>query len=385
MPANFHSPRYICYTTLKEGLLHYKNTVSILKKGYQQERYRIIQLLRSKLAHKLVHEITSVDIATYRDSRLKDKNKRTGRTISPSTVRLELSLLSNFFELARIEWGFTLSQNPCKDVRKPPVPRGRSRRLTAREERQILRYAHQHKNKELYSIVVLAITTAMRQGEILSLRWENIDFRSRVAHLPNTKNGHSRDIPLSNKAREAIIRLGPKRYGKVFNYTSHGIKSTWRYMLQKLQIKNLHFHDLRHEAISRFFELGTLDMMEVAAISGHRSLSMLKRYTHLKANRLVHKLDGTKSRARRSIINMLAPYPAIIMQGKRGYKAAFPDFKSKAITAPQPSEEKALVAAKDLLLRELITLIKDGKKIPAPDHYLESKYKGTVKMIDPII
>src|SRR3546814_16039884 len=114
-------------------------------------------------------------------------------------------------------------------IRRPPrstttytlVPyttrfRVHDRRLTTREERLILRYAHGHKNRELYSIVIIALATAMRQGEILGLRWEHINFKTRVAHLPETKNGTKRDIPLSTKARDALIRFGTKSNGEDF-------------------------------------------------------------------------------------------------------------------------------------------------------------------------
>lgn len=255
--------------TLRDGLERYRTQVSILKRGYGQERYRIEQISRSFLGEKLTHEITSVDIATYRDARLSQINPRTKRPLSPSTVRLEMSLLSNYFDIGRIEWGIC-GDNPVKNVRKPTPPPGRDRRLTAREERQILRYCHAHSNVTLYSIVVLALETAMRQGEILGLRWEHINLKSRIAHLPQTKNGTKRDVPLSVKARDALIRLGVKSKGEVFAYTAEGLKSTWRFMLGKLNIENLHFHDLRHEAISRLFELGSLDMIndpECVAVS----------------------------------------------------------------------------------------------------------------------
>src|SRR3546814_20667038 len=127
--------------------------------------------------------------------------------------------------------------NPCADVRKPKIPPGRDRRLTTREERLILRYAHGHKNRELYSIVIIALATAMRQGEILGLRWEHINFKTRVAHLPETKNGTKRHIPLSTKARDALIRLGTKSNGKVLKYTKHGHKSTGRFLKTRLKIK----------------------------------------------------------------------------------------------------------------------------------------------------
>ncbi|SPX19283.1 shufflon-specific DNA recombinase [Escherichia coli] len=136
----------------------------------------------------------------------------------------------------------------------------------------------------------------MRQGEILALRWEHIDLRHGVAHLPETKNGHSRDVPLSRRARNFLQMMPVNLHGNVFDYTASGFKNAWRIATQRLRIEDLHFHDLRHEAISRFFELGSLNVMEIAAISGHRSMNMLKRYTHLRAWQLVSKLDARRRR-----------------------------------------------------------------------------------------
>lgn len=291
--------------TIKEGLDRYRTQVSILKKGYAQEKYRIEQICRSFLGTKITREVTSVDIATYRDQRLQEINPRTKRTLSPSTVRLEMSLLSNYFDIGRIEWGIC-GDNPVKNVRKPTPPPGRDRRLTSREERLILRYCHNHQNLSLFSIVVIALETAMRQGEILNLTWDNINLKTRIAHLPETKNGTKRDVPLSVKARDALIRMGVQTKGKVFGYTAEGFKSTWRFMIIKLGIQNLHFHDLRHEAISRLFELGSLDMMEVAAISGHKSLSMLKRYTQniSKPSVWSGSWRGTRARANRWLLTI---------------------------------------------------------------------------------
>lgn len=367
--------------TMAQALDHYKTRVSILKKGYVQECYRVEQLSRSFLGPMTARAITSVHIATYRDERLLQKNQKTGKLLSPATVRLEMSLLSNLFELGRIEWGIC-DDNPVLKVRKPKSPPGRERRLTAREERLILRYAHNHSNESLYSIIVVALETAMRQGEILGLRWENINLRARVAHLPDTKNGTRRDVPLSLKARDAIIRMGAENTGQVFKYGSQGLKSTWRVMLQRLAIVDLHFHDLRHEAISRLFELGTLDMMEVAAISGHKSLSMLKRYTHLKAQRLVKKLEGGKSKGRQVVINHLIPYPAIVLQVENNVSVRFLDFEEPLITSA--CRDTALAAAQDRLLRRLMTALRDAAPIPAPDQYLELVEESRIVMIDPL-
>lgn len=368
---------------LREALGHrYCTQVSILKKGYAQEKYRIDQICRSFLGDKIAREVTSVDIATYRDGRLSEENPRTKKPLATSTVRLEMSLLSNFFDIGRIEWGIC-DANPVANVRKPKPPPGRDRRLTPREERLIFRYAHQHVNKDLYSIVVLALETAMRQGEILKLQWEHINLKNRVAHLPETKNGTKRDVPLSIAARDALVRMGVQSKGRVFSYTSEGLKSTWRFMLLKLGIENLHFHDLRHEATSRLFELGTLDIMEIAAITGHKSLAMLKRYTHLKAQRLVRKLEGNKHRGKQAILDHLIPYPAKIEEDAEQIRVRLLDFDNLEVFGQ--CKTAAVRAAQDLLMRRIITCMKESTPIPAPDQYLEHVDEKCIVMIDPMV
>lgn len=367
--------------TVGAGLQRYLREVSILKRGYGQEKFRIEQLCRSPLGAKIASEVTSVDVATYRDQRLQQLNPRTKKPLSPATVRLELSLLSNFFDIGRIEWGIC-GDNPVKNVRKPPPAPGRDRRLTAREERQIMRYCFKHSNRELLSIVVLALETAMRQGEILALSWEHINLKSRIAHLPQTKNGTKRDVPLSVKARDALVRLGVQSKGKVFSYTSAGLKSTWRYMLQQLEIENLHFHDVRHESVSRLFELGSLDMMEVAAISGHKSLAMLKRYTHLRATRLVPKLEGHRNKGKQVVLDNLIPYPASIQDTPTGVQVRLLDFHN--LTVEAPDRGSAIRQAGDALLRQLMRMLKDSIPIPSPDQYLDPVDDHSVHMIDPL-
>lgn len=366
---------------VKDALNKYKKSVSILKKGYEQEKYRIDQIGNSPLGQIVTRKVTSVDIATYRDTRLAQINNKTKKTISTATVRLELSLLSSFFDICRIEWGLC-DINPVANVRKPKPSPGRDRRLTAREERLILRYAYSHINPDLYSIIVLALETAMRQGEILNLRWEHINLKSRIAHLPETKNGSKRDIPLSVKARDVLIRLGVQTKGKVFNYTPQGIKSTWRFMLIKLGIENLHFHDMRHEAVSRLFELGTLDMMEIASISGHKSLSMLKRYTHLKAQRLVSKLEGNKNKGKQIVIDYLVPYPAKVKREEGGVKVHILDFEELVVTGM--CIQSTIEIAQDALLRRIVSLIRESKYVPPPDQYLEVVDERQLIMIDPM-
>ncbi|SUG86703.1 shufflon-specific DNA recombinase [Salmonella enterica subsp. enterica] len=174
--------------------------------------------------------------------------------------------------------------------------------------------------------------------------------------------------------------------GSVFNYTSSGFKSAWRVALQRLSIIDLHFHDLRHEAISRLFELGTLNVMEVAAISGHRSLNMLKRYTHLRAYQLVSKLDARR-RQTQKIAPYFVPYPACIESVNEeagqdhGYRVHLPDFDG--LSASGASRASALEAAGVLLLRTLANAAQRGERVPRPGDLPEGKLERV--MIHPLM
>ncbi len=198
------------------------------------------------IADLFIHQVTSVEISKFRDERLVTVNSRTGKPLTASTVRLDLALLSDMFSVGKIEWGIC-QENPVANVRKPKLPPGRDRRLTPREEKLILRHCVKHGTLEMLRIVQLALETAMRQGELLAMRWEFVNLKQRIIHLPETKNGSKRDVPLTIHARDILASHGAKASGPVFSYKNTGIKSSWRSMIKKLGIENLHFHDLRHE------------------------------------------------------------------------------------------------------------------------------------------
>jgi len=346
---------------LGKALEKYYATVSIYKRGQLQEFYRVNVIRRTALAEKYMDEITSVDIAEYRDFRLSSISSRTGRAVSANTVRLEMALLSAMYNIARVEWG-TCTSNPVEHVRKPPVSGGRTRRLDVSEERRIVR-ALKAKNPQLLAIFYLALETAMRQGEILSLSWEYIDLNIGVAHLPITKNGSSRDVPLSSSARQVLREFAGPSHGPVFSYTSNGFKSAWRLTLEGLGIDDLHFHDLRHEAVSRLFELGTLNVMEVAAISGHKSMNMLKRYTHLRALHLVNKLDVRKRQAQK-FAALFVPYPVDVVHAPEGISLWFRDLENMCISGA--TKEDAISAASVALLRIQALAASRGERLPPP-------------------
>lgn len=372
---------------LNSILAYYVETVSVHKRSYKSEVYRI-KALNNLMGYLTLGEITPLHVVAFRDKRLATPHPRdASRTLASSTVKHELMLLSHLFSTAIAEWGMDSLVNPVLKIRKPKAPPGRSRRLTSREEKRLLREAYRHPNREFYAIIVLALETAMRQGEILSLLWENISWSKRTALLPITKNGDTREVPLSKTAYSILSEhLTPQAKGRVFTYSSSGLKSTWRFFIRGLGILDFHFHDLRHCAISSLLERG-LNAIEVATISGHRSMAMLKRYSHLNASLLVEKLDPKpRIKKDRPILRKhLPPYPAIVTKYCRAIEIDFPDFINFSFEGS--NEALVMKEAQAQLLRKLVGMLCDGETPPSPSavEAVEIKLaKSRVEMIAPI-
>ena len=177
---------------------------------------------------------------------------------------------------------------------KPGKPR--TRRLEAGEEQALLAACAASGAHYLHSFVVLALETAMRFGELAGVTWANVNFEKRTIYLPDTKNGHARTVPLSTRAVAALQILPRAISGRLFSAKPGSIRSAFLIAFKKARLlnggallQNLRFHDLRHEAVTRLFEKG-LNPIEVGMISGHKTLSMLQRYTHLRSEELVVKL-----------------------------------------------------------------------------------------------
>ena len=266
-------------TTLDEALERYENEVSVHKKGHPQERKRIRQWRNHPLANRFLATLRSSDFAKYRDNRLK--------SVSPTTVRLELAIISHLFEIARKEWGMEGILNPVKSIRLPKPSEARDRRLGKNELESLLQQA----TSPYSEIFQFAIETGMRRGEISVMRWEHVNLKNRTLCIPETKTGKSRIVPLSSVATEILSSLARNIDGSVWGVGADSISHAFSDVCKKAKLEDLRFHDLRHEATSRFFEQG-LNVMEVSSITGHQTLQMLRRYTHLKAEDLVKKLDG---------------------------------------------------------------------------------------------
>jgi integrase len=269
-------------TTLSSLIKKYREEVLPEKRG--RSLASALRQLDAAFGQYAISSITSEMISKHRNDRLK--------TVSASTTKKEINLLSKLFDLAGKEWGIPIAANPCAMVSRPIEPKGRDRRLEDGEEVRLIKACQESESApELVAIVQLALETGARLGELLKLRWQDINLVKRTAKLLDTKNGEDRVIPLSSKALEVFKSLPRHISGRVFWRwaASDSFNKTWTRACLRAEINDLKFHDLRHEAVSRLFEKG-LNSMEAASISGHKTLAMLKRYTHLRAEDLANKL-----------------------------------------------------------------------------------------------
>ena len=271
-------------TTLKEALERYGREVTPKKKGAEREARRVKAWTKHPLGVRFLSHLHGKDFAKYRDDRL-------DAGASKSTVRSELMLISALYKIARKEWGMPALRNPISDVAVPNPGRTneRDRRLVGDEEQRLL--ASLKSFGAYYApLAELAIETAMRQGELLSLTWPDVDLEKRIARLRDTKNSERRDGPLSSRAVE-IIRALPRPIDSkapLFPLDQDDVIRTFREACAAAAIENLKFHDLRHEATSRICK--RVSMHEAMKITGHKTAAMMMRYYHPDPEELARKL-----------------------------------------------------------------------------------------------
>ena len=276
-------------TTVRDLVTRYATEVTPKKKGARSERLRLRAWAQSPFGAMRVDEIRPPLLAKWRDDRL-----ASGR--AGSTVRNDLNTLSAVYRHAASEWGYDGLANPVASLRRPALNLGRSRRVSDEELSSV---KHLTRSTDLPPIIDLAVETAMRLSELLSLTPSHIDLAERTAILSDTKNGSRRIVPLSPKAIDTLTPLLRRSHDdalRLFSITPHAVTTAFRRASRRVHVKSygklgrdLRFHDLRHEAISRLFEQG-LNPIEVAAVSGHRSMQMLARYTHFNIKTIVQRL-----------------------------------------------------------------------------------------------
>ncbi|WP_342653543.1 site-specific integrase [Pseudomonas sp. F3-2] len=275
--------------TLSEALRRYKRDVSPAKAGERWEVLRLDRFDRElEWAGELMSRITSEQVAQWRDSRL--------AKVQSSTVRREMTLLSSVFEIARTEWK-TCLVNPVRDAKRPSNMPHRERRVAPSETSALLNrlgyvdgQPPQTMLQELAYAFLIALETAMRQGEILGMTAQWVNLPERFVRLPMTKNGSSRNVPLSMRAVELLTPLytGKGASDRLFRLESASADTMFRRVRDELGINGLTFHDTRHEAITRLAR--KVDVLDLARITGHKDLKSLMVYYNATASELAQRL-----------------------------------------------------------------------------------------------
>jgi len=270
--------------TLRELCERYKREVSEKKRGAQKERIRLDMYARRypKLFDRKLINIQREDVERLIDDRLKE--------IEPSTMNRDLNLISNVFKYAR-RWRM-MAHNPMTDLMRPKDPEPRNRRVSDQEIELLLvalNYADDQpitaQRQKVAIAFLVALETAMRQGEIAKLKWSDVHLDERYIALPHTitKTAVSRNVPLSARAIELIQRLDHEK--ETMLGVSAGVVSTmFRKAVADSAIDNLTFHDTRHEATTRLAQ--KLQVLDLARVTGHRDIKQLMTYYNKDAREL---------------------------------------------------------------------------------------------------
>lgn len=264
----------------------------VIHKLNQRTESGILRLIAKRWEDRKLASITKQDVLLLKEDLLKQ-----GR--AASTINHYLNAISQLHQVAMNEWDMNLT-NPINGIKRMSEPQGRMKRLMPEAEKNLLTYSNESSFSPLSSIIIIAIETGMRSGEILSMKWEDVDLLNRRVLLRRTKNGESRVIPLTYRAKEVLEQLQTNKNNElVFPYCrwrvrKHFVKAVGKAKVNHIGAQNpfidLRFHDLRHEALSRLSDFG-LNVIELSTISGHKTLGMLKRYTHPSHNAILNKLD----------------------------------------------------------------------------------------------
>ncbi|MFW1676405.1 tyrosine-type recombinase/integrase [Pontibacter sp. JAM-7] len=270
--------------TLADLLDRYAEEVTPTKRSAESEIKRIIAFKKRPIASERLCDLKRENFEHYITERLK--------SVQGSSINRELNTLSNCFTYAR-RWRW-MTHNPLEDMKRPANPKHRDRRILPEEIEQVLIALNynddepvEQKQQAVAVMFLLAIETAMRSGEMCNLTRENIHLDRRYVHLPMTKNGMARDVPLSSRAVELLEKVIDLE--GLFNVTDRQRDAIFRKALARTAIEGLTFHDTRHEAITRLSK--KLGVLELARMVGHRDIKQLMTYYNSTAEELARSLD----------------------------------------------------------------------------------------------
>ena len=252
------------------------------KKDWKNEGYKIDIILKDTIADTNCLRLSSKHLSEFRERLL--------MSVTGSTFNKYLSFMSTVIQTAINDWGIYFPSNPCRSMKREKEPSPRTRVLEDNEQKELLEACSLVSNIYLKPMVQFSIETAIRQGELLKIRYKNINTTNRTVLLTDTKNGEDRTIPLSEKAF-LILQSQPRQFdGRVFPLTRNQVKHSWKEALNKTKIKGFRWHDIRRHACSMLFEKG-LSVPEVQLMSGHLDPKvLLNTYVKLDPSKLVKKL-----------------------------------------------------------------------------------------------
>ena len=268
-------------TKLKDVLAQYRDRVSVNKKGYDQERYKINKIIRSDISDKTLSQLTPIVLFEFIEQQ---KKLYTASTINKSITIINLAL--NFAERFL---GISLNKNPLKFIKRLKESQFIGQVIELHEEVLLLKHAEFSKLYWLKVAIVLGIDCGLRRGEILKLEAEDINYKNNTAVLKDTKNGETREIGLSSRAIQELKKLPVSIDGKLFPCKRSDTFTFYYRQLQRWSGVKKRFHDTRHTFASRSTTSGW-SITEIAAQGGWKQLQVLKRYTHIKAEYLAKKM-----------------------------------------------------------------------------------------------
>lgn len=251
------------HTTLRELMERYRDEVAPKHKGAQIEIGRLNRIMREEaFVDKKLAALCTEDLQDFIEDRLTE--------VMPATVDRDLDQISQVINYADNVWKIAAVESPFKGLQRPKYFNERSRRLSKDEEKKLLHAARQDENPYVEPAIILALETAMRRGELLALTADDVDFERRQIHVRESKNGRSRVVPMTKRAMMVLRALISNGTDKLLDLSANALKlAFFRRVVPASKLEDFHFHDLRHEAISRLAESGKFQLIELQAISAH--------------------------------------------------------------------------------------------------------------------
>ena len=272
--------------TLGELIDRYSSKILLDKKDIARQTIQL-NWWKSQIGSLRLCDISPSTFSECRQI-LQRGNTHYGTPRSAATVNRYLAAISHVYTIAWREWNW-INHNPVLNIKKLKEPRGRVRFLNEQERQRLLDNCNESRSLFLYPIIVLALSTGMRRGEILGLRWRDVDFDTKRIVIQETKNGERRAVPLVGTALQLIEKLKINARDSKDDYIFHSpenrtkrcsIRTAWEFAIKRSEIENFRFHDLRHSTAS-YLAMNGASLLEIADILGHKTLQMVKRYSHL--------------------------------------------------------------------------------------------------------